>query len=138
MAEGLIRHALTNQENLHVHSAGVAAENGEPANPNTLSILQDAGIDLSSHLSRPLTVEMIKEATVVLTMTSTHLECIIGMFQPAKDKTYLLGDFSDDPSFREIPDPIGGSLETYRETRDAILTAIPHLVNFINQLDQAD
>jgi len=135
MAEGLLRHALAERDDVRVHSAGVTASEGDSANEHTLEILKEAGIELSDHQSQPLTAESLEQATLVLTMTSSHRECITGIHPPAREKTYLLSDFIDDPHSSEIPDPIGGGIELYLETRDAIVAAIPRLLEFIDQLD---
>ena len=131
MAEGLLRHALRDDKSFRILSAGVAANSGAPANPETVTILRESGIDLENHLSRPITSDLVREAMLILAMTDVHKEIILELFPEAGERVFLLGEFSRDPAFHEIPDPIGGGRAAYIETRDAIVSAIPALLDFL-------
>lgn len=133
MAEALMRHALAGNTDFKVSSAGVAAYSNAPPSPETVSILRESGITLENHGSRPITSEMMREAMLVLAMTSAHKEILLELFPDAAERVFLLGEFSEDPGFREIPDPIGGGRAAYIETRDAIVSAIPALLRFLQQ-----
>src|SRR5580658_3742498 len=69
MAAALLRHALAAQpeplRSLQVVSAGVAAREDEPATENSIIALKKVGLDLSSHVSRPLTHELLNGALAV-------------------------------------------------------------------------
>ena len=133
MAEGLLRHALGDGSPFRVKSAGVAANSGAPASAETLSILRESGIALENHRSRPITSELVREAMLILAMTPLHKEIILELFPEAAERVFLVGEFSNDPAMREIPDPIGGGRSAYLETRDAIVSAIPSLLEFLRQ-----
>jgi protein-tyrosine-phosphatase len=131
MAEGLLRHALGTGSAFRVKSAGVAATSGTPASVETLDILRESGIELDGHRSRPITSDLVREAMLILAMTPVHKEIILELFPEAAERVFLVGEFSNDPSMREIPDPIGGGRSAYIETRDAIVSAIPSLLDFL-------
>ncbi len=73
MAAALLRHALDAQpeplRSLEVISAGVVAREGEPVTDHSVTTLKKVGIDISHHVSRPLTQELLDNALVVLCMT---------------------------------------------------------------------
>jgi len=131
MAAALLRHALGRRSGFRVQSAGVAAQSGAPASPETVAILKESGIDLEHHRSRPITSEMVREAMLILAMTRKHRETVLELFPEAGERVFLLGEFTGDPSLREIPDPLGSGRSAYIETRDAIVAAIPPLLEFL-------
>ncbi|MCB9846029.1 MAG: Sua5/YciO/YrdC/YwlC family protein [Phycisphaeraceae bacterium] len=92
-----------------VVSAGVAAGRGSPATPEAIEAVREVGGDLEDHRSRPLTVEMLREADVVYAMTSAHLDAVLEMDSHAEAR--LL-----DPDGGDVPDPIGLPASVYRET----------------------
>lgn len=131
MAEGLLRHALGAGSEFKVRSAGVAATAGGRASAETLAILRESGIELDAHRSRPITSDLVREAMLILAMTPLHREIILELFPEAAERVFLVGEFSNDPAIHEIPDPIGGGRAAYIETRDAIVSAIPNLLDFL-------
>src|SRR3954468_15424888 len=76
MAAALLQHALAAQpeplRSLQVISAGVAARAGAPGSENSLIALKKGGPDIPSHVSQPLTQEMLDQAAMVLCMTESH------------------------------------------------------------------
>ena len=131
LAEGLLRHALGDNSEFRVRSAGVAAHPGAPANPETVAVLKASSISLDNHRARPITSEMVRDSMLILAMTATHKEIILELFPDADERVFLLGEFSNDPSLGDVPDPIGGGRRAYLETRDAIVSAIPALLDFL-------
>ena len=63
MAAALLQHALSAQpeplRSLKVTSAGVSARRGEAVSENSVIALKKVGIDLSKHVSQPLTQELL-------------------------------------------------------------------------------
>jgi len=130
MAQGLMRHLLQRAgvSAVMVESAGIFAMDGMNPTRETLRVLQDAGVDSSSHRARALTLEMIHGADVVFAMEPFQMDEIVRRAPSAKDKVHLLkayglppGDVQGPPG---IPDPIGKPLEVYEvcfaEIREAI------------------
>ena len=130
MAEGLMRHLLQRAgvNTVTVESAGIFAMEGMNPTRETLRVLQDAGIDGSSHRARALTLEMIHGADVVFAMEPFQMDEIIRRAPSAKDKVHLLKPYGlppeDLPASPGIPDPIGKPLEVYEvcfvEIREAV------------------
>ncbi|MFM7208103.1 MAG: Sua5/YciO/YrdC/YwlC family protein [Planctomycetaceae bacterium] len=92
-----------------VASAGLAAWGGGPASGNAVEAMREAGADLRHHESQPLTESLVTQADVILTMTAAHRAAILAQFPEAGGRVTLLS-----PDRRDVLDPVGGSLETYR------------------------
>ncbi|MBE7025900.1 MAG: low molecular weight protein arginine phosphatase [Ruminococcaceae bacterium] len=110
MAEALLRKKT---EAHTVSSAGVSVLFATPAAPNAVRTMQEYGLDISDHRSRQLTAEAVQAADRILTMTGMHKAVLCKLFPDAAEKTETLGEFAGHPD-RDVPDPFGGSMETYR------------------------
>ena len=136
MAERLLRHALEKESeplrSLKVISAGVSAFPGDAASRNAVKAMQKVGLDLSDHRSRPLSDEVLDISDLILTMTSGHME-IIRMQNPnLAVPVYRFREWIGKGS-REVPDPFGGSLDSYLDTRDSLVEAVPSIVKYLKQ-----
>ncbi len=102
-------------------SAGTFATYGSRSTEHAVTVLKEFGCDLSHHVSRPLTLELLAEVDHVYTLSRSHYDMVERMLQtlePARrPKLSMLG--ADD-----IIDPVGGDLETYRECAREIESAI--------------
>jgi protein-tyrosine phosphatase len=112
MAEALFRAAMADrlgcgpeeidERGIVVASAGLAAWAGGQA-------VAELGADLRGHASQPLTESLVRQADVILTMTASHRAALLAQFPEAGDRVWMLS-----PDRRDVSDPIGGPLETYR------------------------
>ena len=133
MAEYLLRQTLVREPSLSylaVVSAGVAAYPGDTASEYTLLALDQISIDASNHRSQRINQDLVERSVGIFGMTQAHLDLLRQQFKEPLP-LYLLHHFTSPETSREVPDPIGGSLERYQETRDAIRTAIPSIITFI-------
>ena len=125
MAEVIGRSIVTQRHhgNITVASAGVAADASSGASEGSLLIAMEHDLDLSRHRSRQVTVAMISDADVVLTMSPSHLLAVDGM--GGEGKAHLLSTFATHgESSRPVSDPIGGDITVYRDTFDELQTLI--------------
>ncbi len=138
MAEGIFRRAVQGRDDYQIMSAGLGAVEGQPPSEFAVKAMAELGIDISGCRSRPLTVELIKQADYIFGMTHGHVEGIIAMHPPAAEKTFLLREFDETlESFeKDIPDPIGGSYEVYVNCRDQIEQGIASVLKFLEQTSQ--
>ena len=119
MAEALFRKVVAerlgcgpeeiDQRGVVVTSAGLAAWAGGPASSGALEAVAEMGGDLRGHSSQPLTESLVRQADVILTMTASHRAALLAQFPEAGDRVAMLS-----PDRRDVIDPIGGSLDTYR------------------------
>ncbi len=138
MAQALLQHRLKQlqhqlREPVEVGSAGVFAIEGMSASRETVAALSRLGIDVSGHMARMLTTDMIREADLIVAMEPTHREEIVQRVPEAASKTHLLLTYGlPHTSFLTeagVPDPIGKSREVY----EACLTTIQDAVERIAQ-----
>ncbi len=122
MAQGLLQKRLKEMESrlkhpVEVASAGVFAIDGMSPSKETLRLLQQEGIDMTGHMARNLTPEMIKEATWLIVMEPFQRDEILIRASGARDKVHLLRRFGIPDSAPitdvSIPDPIGRPREVY-------------------------
>jgi hypothetical protein len=66
-------------------------------------------------------------------MTEAHRAVLTARYPDAAPKTHLLKAFDQSDSVRDLPDPIGSSIETYRRVRDDIAKALPDLQIFLHE-----
>jgi len=103
---------------VHVTSAGTFAVPGMPAADHAVEVLQERGIDITSHQSQPLTAELINQADYIYAMTASHESCIVDLAGPNGACIQRLLDSED------IDDPIGGDRATYAKCAETIEKAI--------------
>lgn len=127
LAEALFRHLLSGagRPDVTVSSAGTGAYDGAPASEGSYLVALEQGLDLTAHRARLLDRDIVSSADLILAMSRGHLARIERLGGGARAK--LLGDFAGgEHGGREVADPYGGDVETYRDTLHqltALLTA---------------
>jgi protein-tyrosine-phosphatase len=121
MAMALLQDKL-NKDEVHrdwvVESAGTWGGEGRPASAHAVAEMAERGIDLSCHLARPVTGQMVAEADLVLVMTQNHAEAIKTAFPDQAHKVYLLSQMIGKEY--DIYDPYGGSRMEYAYTAEEL------------------
>ena len=111
MAEALLGDALRGQTDITVESAGLGALVDYPASDYAVELMQERGIDITSHRARQLDLEMVSAADLILVMELGHKKAIDEMDQAARGKVHRLGEWQD----REISDPYRQSKAVFAE-----------------------
>jgi protein-tyrosine phosphatase len=127
LAEALLVRALGADAGAHrVSSAGTSPWEGAPASEGSYLVALEAGLDLSGHRARKLTREMVADADLILTMSRAHQDRVEDL--GGRGKSALLGVYAGrSDADAEVPDPMGGALDGYREvlhTLDALTAAV--------------
>lgn len=104
----LARHLQQHQ----VWSAGLSAPIGCPADPSSLLIAQEHGLDISRHRAQQVSRVMCQQADVILVMEQVHKNMLERQFPLVRGKVFRIGQFGD----FDIPDP-------YRQSREAFEAA---------------
>ncbi len=127
MAEGILKKLLADRlgttpdkladQAVHVESAGTSAMAGLPASAEGVEVLRGRGIDISEHRSRPATLELLRRADYIFTLTAAHREQILLDDPSLEDRCSLL-------DARDIADPIGGDASVYAQCADQIENAL--------------
>ncbi len=126
MAAGLLRQRLAADEATARHrvlSAGVWAEDGDPASENAVATMAERGIDISDHQSHSLTTEEMAGADLILVMTREHARMVRETWRQYAWKVYLLSEMTG--KRRDVDDPYGGSIEEYRACADLLARISP-------------
>jgi len=131
MAEYLMRHRLGPASTWAVQSAGVAVWSRNTASYEGIVALKDMNIDMTSHVSQPLTIELVDDSDLIVVMTSAHREEVLQRFGEAKEKVFTLHRFGTVDQTKDVADPIGKSVQVYRNTRDEIDSAIADLILYM-------
>ena len=130
MAEALFLHRQGDM-GWKARSAGVFAEMGAPASPNAVDALAEIDLDISRHRSQPVTHVLVKEADMIVTMSAGHAQHLCDRFPEVGNKVFLINAFGTSKVPADVSDPFGGSLNTYKRTRDEIDRALSDLILFI-------
>jgi tRNA threonylcarbamoyl adenosine modification protein (Sua5/YciO/YrdC/YwlC family) len=133
MAEYLLRRWLGSDSSWDVGSAGVSTYDGMLASEAAVAALQEEGLDASGHRSRQLTQALVDAADLVVVMTQSHRRIILAQFPKARDKVVLLNEFNSSRRDEDVEDPIGMSLDVYRQIRDEMNAAMPDLVLHLHE-----
>lgn len=139
MAAKLLEHALAAEDaplnQIKVVSAGVSAPGGDAASLNSVKALKKVGLDIEDHRSQPFTYALMDQSDLILVMTESHRDIIQRAFP--EDNTPILR-FREKITHgsKEVPDPFGGPLDLYVETRDSLADAIPSLLQYLRELYQ--
>lgn len=134
MAEAIFRDMVKKDEenlnllgvNIMCQSAGLGARNGDKVSVNSVLAMAEYGIDISKHTARRLTEPEIPLWDIYFVMNETQAY-ILEQAGVEKDKIYVVS----------VPDPYGGSLDDYRQTRDKLIEEINRFYIIVkNRLSQ--
>lgn len=102
-----------------VESAGTSAVPGIRASSEAIAVLDQKGIDLRKHRSRPVVRAFVVEADHVFALSLSHLLQLRQLFPEQAHKFALL-----DPAGQSISDPIGGDEAVYQKCARQIEQAV--------------
>ncbi len=126
MAEAIARHSidsglLKEVNDLFIASAGVYASAGSPPTNEALTVLAKLGIEHAG-VSTPLSADMVKNADLILCMTTSHQFAVQEMLprdSEDQNKVQRLDPEGD------IEDPLGMDQATYDELAHRFMLLIP-------------
>jgi protein-tyrosine phosphatase len=138
MAEYLLRRQLGADSGWDVSSAGISAPSGMSASREAVAVLNELGIDLRPHRSKPVIKEDVEVASMIVVMTASHYEQIKSLFPEVAGNVYLMKSFDPEADGNDISDPIGSSVDIYREIRDEIGAALPGLIKYMKTFKEKE
>jgi protein-tyrosine phosphatase len=104
-------------------SAGLSAMSGDEAAAEAALAARELGADLGGHRSRRLTHELLAQADHLVAMTRAHLRAVTPYCTGNGPRPRLLA-----ADGRDVPDPIGGDQEVYRECAGQIVQGLEELL----------
>jgi protein-tyrosine-phosphatase len=136
MAEAILKDALIKRGEIigefNITSAGISTIDGLDASKHSISALKEMNIDLKNHKSKVLTLDLVENSDLILTMTKSHKDIILNSLPQFSNKVFTLREFADNKDI-DIIDPFGGNLEIYKITAKDIQNTINKLVDKILQ-----
>lgn len=97
-------------------SAGIEAKVGQRADERAIRIAAEFGVDLTSHVTAPISQVALELADLVLVMDTLNEARLLHRFPLAWGRLRLLGEFAPRPlESCEIPDPYTGDEDSIRQ-----------------------
>ena len=109
VAEAMLRRVMPGKQ---LSSAGLGALVGHGVEPTARELAEADGLEVSDHVARQITQEMLQAADLILVMSDGQRRAVADLAPAALGKTMTLGKWLDDGKGRDIPDP-------YRKSREA-------------------
>lgn len=101
---------------VEVRSAGVGAMINYPADEPAQALMQEKGLDITTHRAQQVTPALARWADLILVMESEQRDALFDIDPTARGKTYLLGHWIG----KEVPDPYQRSEEIYTRALNLI------------------
>ena len=139
MAEAYFRHRvdLDGLEGFEVDSAGTLGIRKARASSEAIEAMGEIGIDLEGHRSKGIKGKILENADFTIGMSHDHLDYLAARHPEGGDERLLLRAFergpSPDPNPHDLEDPIGRSLDFYREQVKMIICCVDNLIDFLNR-----
>jgi protein-tyrosine-phosphatase len=135
MAEGYLKKLFSEHSlKIEVLSAGLNAQ-GLPPTRETLEIMKREKIDLSNHIARQLTRELLEQADLILTMEEIHKKVVLLYYPKFREKVFTLKEFAGETEDLDIKDPYGQDATVYEaraeEIKSNILKSLGKIVQFL-------
>ncbi|MFC1807678.1 low molecular weight protein arginine phosphatase [Candidatus Omnitrophota bacterium] len=134
MAEGFLREYLKPADEFEIISAGISTPGGIGPTSETVSVMQEEGIDISSYISTPFQDELAQAADLILVMADMHKSYILERVPAAGDKTFLFKEFADiKEGSSNVVDPICQPLSVYKSVKEDIKKASLEIMRKIKE-----
>lgn len=139
MAEGILKAILPTalKQNVTVQSAGTLGIHGSPATDFAVEVARDHGADIAGHRSQGITEKLVKSSDLIFAMAEDHKHYLQDRFPGFRENVFLLRAFDRAPgeiTNESIADPIGQSLEVYRECGELIHSELQRIMPRLQQL----
>jgi protein-tyrosine-phosphatase/tRNA A37 threonylcarbamoyladenosine synthetase subunit TsaC/SUA5/YrdC len=136
MAKAILEQRLNGQRVVgasshFVYSAGVGNFVGIPASEFAQLAARELGGDLSGHYSTPLKLPQVLGADLILCMEAQHKRRVLELSPEAVSRTFLLTEYAPKSNLDGIFDPIGSSLEVFREVAKIIAECLDKVIKEI-------
>jgi protein-tyrosine phosphatase len=129
MAERLFNHMAAHRglQDWEARSAGTKPDPAFPTPPAAHAVLAERGITADPHAPQAVSPELLEWADLVLALAQSHLDWLLKNFPKQQDKLLLFLDYAGFGA-KDVADPIGGSQDVYRSTRDDIEAGLQALM----------
>lgn len=120
MAEAICKMITAkNEYDCSPSSAGLFINDIDGVAQNAVRVMDEIGVDISSHIPTQLTVTLTNEADIIVPMTKNHADSLLSVGVDEQKIKRLEKD---------IPDPYMQSEEVYRCCRDTLIEEIEKML----------
>ncbi len=120
--------AVQNGLDIRSESAGLFADGTSGATGSAVEAVSKYGVDISSHVSQPISPELIEKSDLILTMTPAHRQVLENL---AAGKVFTLSEYAGMEG--DIEDPYGGELSDYEKAAKQIYDAVSRVADRISR-----
>ena len=113
----------------HALSAGLYAKAGSPINPQAAVALTNLGYSPKEHSSNLVSIEVAKEADVILVFTQAQKTAMAERYPGVVGKLFTISEYANGEQGQDVLDPYGKSDEVYKETAETIDSLVEVIVN---------
>ncbi|WP_201527684.1 low molecular weight protein-tyrosine-phosphatase [Psychrobacter frigidicola] len=106
----------------HIDSAGVSAVIGHHADPKAIEVMAADGIDMTDHIAKQISEELVVTADLILTMSVNQTKWLEEQWPHCRGKVFRIGHWID----KDIADP-------YRHDKPAFETARQDIIESLEQ-----
>ena len=128
MAEGLLKQALPGKT---IRSAGLGALIGKPADPLSVQIMAEQGIDISAHRAQHVSARMVSEADLILVMDLEQKRHVETQYVGSRGKVFRICEFSK----QDVADPYREGMERFQAAFRLIDEGVKEFVSQIVQMN---
>lgn len=127
LAQAMLAHELPGK---NVWSAGLDALVGYPADPTSVELATEQGLDLSEHRAQQISSVMCQQAELILVMEQSHKAELERRYPTARGRVFRLGE----PGGYDIADPYRQGREAFESARQYITRGVQDWSPRIRQL----
>jgi len=109
----------------HIDSAGVSALVDHPADTKAIEVMAVDDMDISTHVAKQISEELVGKADLILTMSTSQTKWIEERWPHCRGKTFRIGHWID----KDIIDP-------YRSPKSVFEVAKSNIVNSLEQWNE--
>lgn len=119
-----------------VASAGIYTQEGMSPSLEAIEAMHGEGLDLSSHKSRKISGDILKQADLILTMTAAHCSYLCNNYPEQNENIFHLSEYAGIGN-KEISDPYGLGRQAYLETVEQLKEILDKAAErLLNELEQ--
>lgn len=109
---------LKNQHpQLTVFSSGLGALVGKPADPFSVELMTEKGINLTNHCAQQINSVLVSSSDLILTMEQKHIDKLHSQYPESRGKVHLIGKWIDN---QEVPDPYRKDKKAFTQSLELI------------------
>lgn len=116
---------------IQVYSCGIYAGTGDGATYEAIEVMQEYDVDLKKHRATNIAEAPLEDMDVILCATTGHKQMVMRMYPHLKEKIYTIKEYADKDKpveDKDIHDPWGYTLATYRQCASQIQTCLEKII----------